>query len=168
MTGMSGCFHNTGRYLSRQCLVFHLQTTLRSCGPAALTYVYISDSFHIRATTSAASIGSEDSIIHMLGQWHPPLCENPKGTTCVHLRTANWSGFSTFRLQTTHFLSLSQCYRKDTCKITWKSVFVHLNTRKYLYSYRCTCIYPTTVHTIKHSLPHWKVDDCWWLLISIL
>ena len=101
---------NDGRYLSRQCLVFHHQTTLRSCRPAALTYVYISDSFHIRATTSAASIGSEDSIIHMLGQWHPPLCENPKGTTCVHLRTANWSGFSTFRLQTTHFLSLSHCY----------------------------------------------------------
>ena len=59
---------NDGHYLSRQCLVFHLQTTLRSCGPVALTYVYISDSFHIRATTLAASIGSEDSIIHMLGQ----------------------------------------------------------------------------------------------------
>ena len=109
---------NDGRYLSRQRLVFHLRTTLRSCRPAALTLVYISGSFHIRVATSAASIGSL-----------PPLCENPKGTTSVHLRTANWSVCSTFRLQTT------------------------VNNR-------CTCIYPATVHTIKQSLPHWKVDDC--------
>ena len=56
-----------GRYLSRQRLVSHLQTALRSCGIDPC--LYTGHSFRIGAATTAASVGIEDSVIQMLGRW---------------------------------------------------------------------------------------------------